>query len=530
MGFSDPTLGDSEPDRLWSRFNIMEATPEVMSPLCWTTWTRAMELGGRRAYAQTGIMPESQVFLPDSQNDRLIGCFHGRQAINIDLFRSVFGVVPGVDPDALVSQAFGVDSRDRGAIRTQPARLASLALRVPIALAREGRRLATLHADSTVWWRKDVLEGPTGSTGMLIAATRRFEDGMQRQTFARISLGPPTEQLMLAGERVGRPDLALRASGGFGGVAENALMDDLWLVSRERLSREEFVRRHGFHGPSEGNPIGRSWRENPELIEKLVKQLGERPDKDRPRDRLERTHADAADAAAELIALSPRLRRPVIRASISAMARVTRRVELGKSCFLMGVDGIRKTARDLGRQLSERGVLEQVDDPFFLTYDELTKPLPDDVRDLVTFRRARRDHYATLELPLSFTGMPVTTPIGPGHAADDRTDEITGVAASSGRVTGRARIVHDPSDVDLEPGDVLVCHITDPGWSALFTLVDALVIDVGGHASHGAILARELGLACVVGTVDGTRRITDGDTIEVDGGRGTVRILGRSDR
>lgn len=523
MEYSDPTLGESEPDRLWSRTNVMEATPEVMSPLCWTTWVRGMELGGRRAYAQLGIMPLSQVKLPDSQNDQLIGCFYGRQAMNIDFFRSVFGVIPGVDPDALVRQAFAVDSTGRGRIRAEPARLASMIARAPVALGLEGARLRRLHRESSAWWRRDVLG--SGATGreLLVAATRRFEDGLQRQTFARISLGGPTAQLQAAGERIGRPDLALRAGGGFGGVAENALMDDLWLVSRGDLERDEFIRRHGFHGPSEGNPIGRSWRENPDLIDNVAKQLGQRPDDERPAVRLHRTRVDAAEAVKELLAHSPRSRRPGIRATVSMTAGVTRRVEIGKSCFLMGIDGIRKAARDLGAALCQEGVLDRTDDPFFLTYDELIRPLPADVRDLVAFRRTRRQHYASLELPLSFTGVPLSTS-GSDPATDSGTVELVGVGASAGRVVGRACVVRDPSDVELEPGDVLVCHITDPGWSALFTLADAVVTDVGGQASHGAILARELGLPCVVGTVNATRTIRDGDTIEVDGSAGTIRI------
>jgi pyruvate,water dikinase len=108
---------------------------------------------------------------------------------------------------------------------------------------------------------------------------------------------------------------------------------------------------------------------------------------------------------------------------------------------------------------------------------------------------------------------------GPGRV-------VTGVAASAGRVEGRARVVLDPDcDVVLEPGDILVCRITDPSWAPLFTLAEGLVIDIGGPASHGAIVARELGIPCVIGTGNGTTAIHDGDRVAVDGDAGTVSVL-----
>ena len=89
-------------------------------------------------------------------------------------------------------------------------------------------------------------------------------------------------------------------------------------------------------------------------------------------------------------------------------------------------------------------------------------------------------------------------------------------------------MVVDPFDAEpLEPGEVLVCRFTDPSWAPLFTLADALVIDIGAAASHGAIVARELGVPCVIGTGDGTRRIRTGDRLLVDGSAGRVEILDR---
>ncbi len=86
----------------------------------------------------------------------------------------------------------------------------------------------------------------------------------------------------------------------------------------------------------------------------------------------------------------------------------------------------------------------------------------------------------------------------------------------------------DPDD-DLEPGEVLVCRFTDPSWTPVMMIAAGLLIDIGGPASHGAIVARELGVPCVIGTNDGTARIRTGDLVRLDGTAGTVTVLKRGE-
>jgi pyruvate,water dikinase len=103
---------------------------------------------------------------------------------------------------------------------------------------------------------------------------------------------------------------------------------------------------------------------------------------------------------------------------------------------------------------------------------------------------------------------------------------ISGVGASRGTVTGRARVVRQLDESDrLEPGDIMVCVTTAPPWTALFAIAGAVVTDTGGVMSHSAICAREFSIPCVVGTQVGTGMIPDGAMITVDGEAGTVTIL-----
>jgi pyruvate,water dikinase len=93
-------------------------------------------------------------------------------------------------------------------------------------------------------------------------------------------------------------------------------------------------------------------------------------------------------------------------------------------------------------------------------------------------------------------------------------------------VEGRAVVITDPAmPGEVEVGDVLVSPTTDPSWASILFLVAACVIDVGGPMSHGAIVARELGIPCVINTRDGTKLLRSGDRVRVDGQAGTVEVL-----
>jgi pyruvate,water dikinase len=86
-------------------------------------------------------------------------------------------------------------------------------------------------------------------------------------------------------------------------------------------------------------------------------------------------------------------------------------------------------------------------------------------------------------------------------------------------------VILDPSAEDLEPGEILVCRATDPGWVSLFHLAGGVAVDMGGTMSHAAIVARELGIPCVTCTVDGTRRLRTGDLVRLDGDNGRIEVL-----
>ena len=101
---------------------------------------------------------------------------------------------------------------------------------------------------------------------------------------------------------------------------------------------------------------------------------------------------------------------------------------------------------------------------------------------------------------------------------------IMGIGTSPGRVSGRAKIVDDPAQADIQTGDILIAKNTDPGWTPILSIIGGMVMEEGGLLNHCSIVARELGVPSIVGVYQATRRIKDNDLITIDGGQGLIII------
>jgi pyruvate,water dikinase len=306
-----------------------------------------------------------------------------------------------------------------------------------------------------------------------------------------------------------------------------AVVGDIWRASRGEITVADVVARHGFHGPLEGELSGRVWREDESPLRRLVGEYAARPDSASPRAREERRRARAATMTRELLAALPRHRRPAVRALLALAAHRIPLRGVGKRSYLQSIDVARTAARRIGRHLVHDGRLGAVDDVFFLTREELTASIPDDAAGLVARRRRRRDQHAGLRIPNHWAGQPelledAATDVGVG-------DVLAGVGVSSGVVEGPVRVVTNPDFAEVEPDEILVAPTTDPSWSSIMFVSAGLVVDIGGALSHAAVVARELGLPCVVSTRTGTRALRTGDRVRVDGTTGTVTVLARAE-
>ncbi|SNR96438.1 pyruvate, water dikinase [Haloechinothrix alba] len=533
----DPVWGSSEPGRLWSITNVAEATPDILSPLCWSVWGVSLEetwLGLMYSY---GVIGRQSSVRSADPNDHTTMAIYGRQAFNVDVVRRMLARMPGVSPDDLERDIMGSVREGIPKEPSAPGRLPIILLKMPSTMLLTHSRLQAGYAQLRRWWQEEVYNVGRGSRpvpddsriAQLFDARDRFAQIFQIHLGVRLQLQIVQSALTDAATKAGDPALATKAFSGQGNVMEVAMADDLWRLAHADLAEEEFLANYGFHGPNEGNVYTCSWREDPEPLRTTAKTMAARNDFVRPREREELAMKASREAQHELLNASSAMSRPALRFVLRRARNIVRNNEIGKAGYLMALDGCRAAARQIGREEVDNGRFEDVDDAFFLTCEELAElvngRLPE-ARELIAYRRKTREEYRRMKLPASFEGMPDAVTIDDQESSVS--SEVTGAAAGGGIVEGRARVVLDPNDdAELEPGDILVCRFTDPSWAPLFTLAEALVIDLGTAASHGALVAREMGIPFVIGTQDGTSRIHHGDIIRVDGQQNVVRVVER---
>ncbi|ORW88962.1 PEP/pyruvate-binding domain-containing protein [Mycolicibacter terrae] len=490
------------PGSRWTRVNIGEALPGVPTPLTWSMWSAGLTMAQRESQIRLGVVSRRE-----DGRVPLLTLARGWPVLSVDLLLSQVAQVPGVDPKAFSEQLLGAaDDVDAAPLGARVATALRMTARAPIALGMLSRRLGRVSAISRRAWQREVPAPAVDPLALLAGAAARFGETLAvhtMQTYLCQSLYQAVERF--AGSRV------IDLLSGDGDLPEVHLARDLWLLAGGRISLEHFISEHGFHGPDEGEIASASWRQDPEPVLHAAQAW---VDGDRLRDRvaaLEARRDERRRAEAELCASVPRPCRRAVARLIAMARRALVGREIGKAAFLQDLDVARHAVAFLGG------------DAVWHTLGELQSNVHLTSAD-ITARQRIRSQYATLEPPLSFAGNPGEQSCG---TVEGVPSIITGVGASPGRARGRARVVTEPaSAVVLGADEVLIAHTTDPSWVMTFMTVAGMAIDVGGTLSHAAIIARELGIPCVIGTGNGTRAIPDGALVEIDGSQGTVRILG----
>jgi rifampicin phosphotransferase len=269
-----------------------------------------------------------------------------------------------------------------------------------------------------------------------------------------------------------------------------------------------------------------AWRDRPEIVLEILKVLaGTEP---RRGEQYEAWQNTRDQLLASSILRSAMLRRLFLKSLSGARAFFQIREDTHFYATLMQPT-IRRVSLELGRRLVQAGALDAAEEVFHLRLQELEglrKQWPPadgtigEIRDLVARRKALRESLADKPLfdPRLLNAVS-QAPVGEDVL-------LSGTSGSPGRARGPVRIVRDISEFGkLQAGDVLVAPVTNPAWTPLFQRAAAVVVDSGGSASHAAIVAREYGVPAVMGTMNGTRVLTDGQWIQVDGSRGLVLKL-----
>ncbi|MGH9282920.1 MAG: PEP-utilizing enzyme, partial [Acidimicrobiales bacterium] len=289
--------------------------------------------------------------------------------------------------------------------------------------------------------------------------------------------------------------------------------------------------RFGHRGPAELELANPSFRADPgQLLDIVRAELGREAG-------CEESSSVRQKAEAELARRLGRAKRrvvtPMLRRSQNQMALR----ENGKIPAVRLFDEIRRLLAAVAPLLAARGVLPAPERVFYLRHAELHDVLgggegPGAVE--IERRHEAHQHCLALDLPeLVEVGPGWIRPLDDGfirergllppEKVEAGTSRLHGIAAAPGTLTGTARVLADPYG-EFDAGDILFARTVDPGWSPILACAGAVVLDIGGVLSHGAVVARELGIPCVVNVKVGTEMAVSGATVTVDGSAGEVRL------
>jgi pyruvate,water dikinase len=569
-----PEGGDAE--TVWSNVNVGEAIPGVATPLTWSVAGAFSEEGFRRAFAALGCT------VP--RHARLVGNVYGRFYLNLTQFMRIAAQVPWLDARALVELGGGAGG-DELATQTADVSKRGFYARFPLTavrLLREQVRLddivARFEESANVTARAhsaldlailpdeglartiNDIQGLLERTGNVMLTAASSTLGAHLALTALLARAAPIGADRLAqGLTSGIRDLeSARPAIGIMRIVHLARRDPDARAALEKESTvgldaipdgptrraiQSFLELYGDRAVREAEISTPRWREDPRPVLTMVRVAlrGEAREID-----LEGSLRGKELADAEMARLVPRLgiveqtavRHLVARAQKAARLRermrawVTRVLGMLREAVLDADRRLLRLVPDLDadmRALADSGSeVAAIPSAFFLTIDEVTQALRTARTDLAPLVRARRAEYARdcgrPDPPATFMGAPPPVQLPPSGG-----DSWRGLPASAGVVEGRARVLLSAGEMGkLEPGEVLVVHTTDVGWTPLFLIAAGVVTELGGPLSHAAVVAREFGVPSVVNVSGITRAIRTGDRLRVDGDRGVVERLGRS--
>ena len=559
-------VADTEPNKrftMYTRSNVGEVFPHVMTALTGTLIGDCIRIGQIEVFVEIGVLRRSEVVGPSVGT----GVFGGYLYMSASAMR-LFGVrMPGLTPADADKQVLGdVEGlppyRPAKGDRSLRATLSLTGYTVKLMRRPDLGPLDVARAEAHAWLAT-MPDLRTASDGQLLQWLGTFgpRQGTCMKRLLQFSMlaGAPRGLLDRALEGADiPPGLANRIVGGTGDVDSAQLAQRLWTLGRlaaadpsisaafdqgletiaERTrctalqpALEAFLAEHGHRGNDEYELATPAWVMDPAPVYAAIDCLRHAPGDRDPLAMSRRLAADADAALTEALRLVPRYKRWVTRrcALVSRQGSIGR--ERAKDILVLENLGARRVLHELVRRAAERGGPTDVRRAFCVTAAELADFVarPRDFDDIIAQRAEQQRHLDERIPPHWFDGRipdPGTwtlradaRPVAPAAGTT-----LTGIAVSGGVAQGPARVIVDPGDpAGLQPGDVLVCAITDPSWTPLFLTAAAVVCDAGAILSHAAIISRELGIPAVL-SVPGITAVADGTMLHVDGTYGTVRI------
>jgi phosphohistidine swiveling domain-containing protein len=521
---------------LWSATNLSEANPEAQTPLTVSAVTYlqahggpSLALRGREMAGYIGGRPYANITVQIAAR--------GKRAVKDPraTYREIapwWGDLPSWVPIPVLPLTSGDWQREGLGLLRSLARFQSHRRHLPRFLAQHGSECARFTEQIAAaktpealrqLWTAELFDAALAAFWAVITSgsdsPARLEVELREQFGAEEASALMSNLAGLAG--------GLESLGPAAGLQE---------VLAGRMSREEYLDRFGHRGSNETELAWPRPAEDPHWLDGALAAMRGAADVTVAG---ERQRASYDEAMARLVERDPRLARRTQRRLLAAAMQAALRERVRS-------EGVRLTAVERAFALRAGELLGIADGVFFLTLPELLDALAGDRSHFahLDVRRAAYQRYRQLPpLPGIIVGRfdPFAWAADPDrrqdvYLADDpgrrgepeRTgdDLITGFPGALGVVEGSVRYLHSLEESDqLRPGEVLVTHLTNIGWTPVFPRAAAIVTDLGAPLSHAAIVAREFGIPAVVGCGDATSRLPTGTRVRVDGGRGTVQVL-----
>jgi phosphohistidine swiveling domain-containing protein len=546
----------------WTRANIGEVLPGVVTPLTWSVF-RANLLRQPLSAVEAKSDPNGPIQLVE-----------GRAYLRLDALLGSFCYLPGVGPD-VVRQALGVDQWVHWGDGWKPesnllaqlsgglflAETLGLSPVLWLQLARLGppplnesqaREGASASSAALVRRIEELIDWNTrcfqlhlkctryaiGSYGLLTYMLRHWLPAGGVELEADLLISQAELQTAEQGLALWRLAEQTRAHPSVAAVLEN---EEEWTTAQRALQATKegqeflealaaFLTRHGARAIEEFELASPRWREDPTFVLTVIRNY---------------LHADAAlDPAAGLsqhrassdIAINHVARQMGLlkgwlfsRVLRAYKAYVPLRENM-KYRLMEGYEALRHCFLSLGDHLCTAGALDSKGDIFLLTAGEVLAAVRDgavnagEIRAKVNRRRAERACQEQFQPPEVIVGNDWSWTLN-----DNGMETLQGIGCSPGYAMGKARVIRDMAMAShLQPGEILVAPSTDPGWTPLFLTAAAVVTDIGGFLSHGATVAREYGIPAVVNTKRASELVKSGQVIIVDGNQGIVHLPPRS--
>ncbi|MEK6223047.1 MAG: PEP-utilizing enzyme, partial [Chloroflexota bacterium] len=306
------------------------------------------------------------------------------------------------------------------------------------------------------------------------------------------------------------------------------------LPASAKIEIKTFLDEYGMRGIGEID-IGRPrWREEPTHIMQIMQSYLQIEKTDHAPDKVFALGKAKAQAAVDELAAEVRktfaggIKARVIRAAARRVRAFAGMRESPKFHVIKKMGVIRAGLLMAGAKLVAKDRINEVDDIFYLYFNELEAFAAGEKRDWKALIAIRRENYQRelrrKQIPRLIVSDGRAIYEGVGSATDEE-GALIGSPVSAGVVEGVARVVLDPMNANLKPGEIMVCVGTDPAWTPLFLAAGGLVMEVGGMMTHGAIVAREYGIPAVVSVTNATEVLSTGQRIRVDGSSGLVVVL-----